>query len=499
MKKKVLKKIMSLVLGIVMCMQLGKVDVMAATTVSNTSIKLYAESTGQINTYKSVSGSYSGYIDGKTDQCEILEIYDSGWCKVKYPTSRGMKEAYTETENFFSNIDFDTIVIQLGNDKTVYRRSDLSQSYGTVYGTDNIIIVGQQNGNTQIIYPLDTGGYKSGWVEGSYSVNGEIEADLKDGWYQIHSAINTDYVIDVYGGFTDNCTNIILYRNQMSLNEVFLIQKQGNGYYTIKALHSGLYFDVEGGTQNVIQYTLNGETGSDNQLWKIYKTSDGYYRFQSKATGMYLDCNGCVAENGTNIQVWESNDSYAQIFMLQECRIDGKTYVETVGENEGDVSEEIRKKIVEFELSQVGVSDYKGDNNVIYNTWFYDREISGNGYAWCQAFQSYAANQVGVLDTSIPKTANCRSAVEWFMQRGEFYLREDGYIPKAGDLIFYGNNGGSHVGMIIDSPTSDGYLCVVEGNVYDDYTGNYSVQVFTHNNKRRVDSSYVYGYASPSY
>ena len=65
-------------------------------------------------------------------------------------------------------------------------------------------------------------------------------------------------------------------------------------------------------------------------------------------------------------------------------------------------------------------------------------------------------------------------------------------------LVFYGYNGNiSHVGLIVASPV-EGYLQVVEGNVYDS-NGNYSVQHFTKNSKRRVDSSYVYGYASPSY
>ena len=179
---------------------------------------------------------------------------------------------------------------------------------------------------------------------------------------------------------------------------------------------------------------------------------------------------------------------------MVECSIDGKTYAQTYGESESD---DIIQQIVDYELSQIGVSDYKGNNNVIYNTWYWGKEINGSGYAWCQAFQSYAADQVGVLNTSIPKTASCSMAVNWYKERGEFHLRTDDYIPKAGDLVFYGKNGSSHVGLIIESPI-DGYLQVVEGNVCDS-NGNYSVQKFTQNSKRRVDSSYVYGYASPSY
>lgn len=324
------------------------------------------------------------------------------------------------------------------------------------------------------------------------------KVDLKDGWYQIQSAINTNFVLDVYGGFVDNCANIILYENQLSLNQVYLIKKEPNGYYSIQALHSGLYLDVENGSQNVIQYALNGEYGSDNQLWEIYEMN-GYYRFRSKATGMFLDCTGCVAENGVNIQVWESNNSYAQIFQLQECSIDGKTYLETIGESENSDSEEIRKKLVDTALSYTGVSDDKGNNVVIFNEWYYGNNISGSGRAWCQAYVSYIADQVGVLGTAIPRENNCKNAVAWFKERGEFHLRGDGYVPKAGDIVFFGPGGKSHVGIIIDSPTSEGYLQTVEGNVYDEYTGNYSVRVFTHNSKRRVDNSYVYGYASPTY
>ena len=47
------------------------------------------------------------------------------------------------------------------------------------------------------------------------------------------------------------------------------------------------------------------------------------------------------------------------------------------------------QKIVNYELSQVGIGDNKGNNNVKYNTWYYGRTVSGSGYAWCMAFQSY--------------------------------------------------------------------------------------------------------------
>lgn len=163
----------------------------------------------------------------------------------------------------------------------------------------------------------------------------------------------------------------------------------------------------------------------------------------------------------------------------------------------------LAQKIVNYELSQVGVSDYQGNNNVPYNTWYYGRAVNGSGYAWCMAFQAYSANQFGVLDTAIPKTASCTQAAKWYKNRGQFHYSKfygGNYTPKAGDLVFYYDTSSKsicHVGMIIAAPVN-GYLQTVEGNIQCS-DGNWKVQKFTKNIKRIVGHSYVYGYASPIY
>ena len=99
----------------------------------------------------------------------------------------------------------------------------------------------------------------------------------------------------------------------------------------------------------------------------------------------------------------------------------------------------------------------------------------------------------------IPKSASVSNTLNFYKNRGRFYKSRyygGSYTPKAGDLVFYGSNGGSHIGIIIASPVN-GYLQVVEGNVL--LNGKYQVAKFTANSKRTVTSSYVYGYASPNY
>ena len=46
----------------------------------------------------------------------------------------------------------------------VYKRSDMSEAFGVVYATDRITVIGKSENKLQIIYPLDSGGYKMGWI-----------------------------------------------------------------------------------------------------------------------------------------------------------------------------------------------------------------------------------------------------------------------------------------------------------------------------------------------
>lgn len=171
------------------------------------------------------------------------------------------------------------------------------------------------------------------------------------------------------------------------------------------------------------------------------------------------------------------------------------------GSQTGTVSSKAQK-IADYAMTQVGIGDSKGNNDVVYNTWYYGQKVKGSGYAWCQAFVSYCAEQTGSLYTAVPRTASCQEAVSYFKGKGLFHKSKyygGSYSPKVGDIVYYTTNGSTsnHVGIIIGTP-DNGYLQVVEGNVLSG-SGDYKVIKFTSNLKRRVTSSYVLGYATPNY
>ena len=127
-------------------------------------LKSYTNASGNVTTYSAVNGGSTGAIF-TGDLCVIQEVYTNGWCKVTYPTSNNDKTAYTQFSNFLDM----SCQVTPGSYKpsqtlTVYRRRNLSESFGSVWTTDNCTIVARSGSLCQIIYALDAGGYKMGWV-----------------------------------------------------------------------------------------------------------------------------------------------------------------------------------------------------------------------------------------------------------------------------------------------------------------------------------------------
>ena len=128
----------------------------------------FTVNTEKVTTYKFINESYSSasYIDGMVDNCIILEVYENGWVKVQYPITNGNKVAYARLWDFTA---IDTMKssfekLSLASNKNVYKRSDLSEKYGTVYTTDEAYIINEEDNAYQIIYELDAGGWKMGWI-----------------------------------------------------------------------------------------------------------------------------------------------------------------------------------------------------------------------------------------------------------------------------------------------------------------------------------------------
>lgn len=132
-------------------------------------IESYTLSNEKVTTYQFVDVPFSSasYIDGKTDKCTIMNIYNNGWVQVKYPLySGGYKTAYCLLSEFIDNQDYEIYSFVSEKKICVYRRNDATQELGTIFVGDECVVVDENDNMKQIIYPIN-GGYKMGWIKNS--------------------------------------------------------------------------------------------------------------------------------------------------------------------------------------------------------------------------------------------------------------------------------------------------------------------------------------------
>ena len=242
----------------------------------------YTISTGNVPTYSSVSASSSsGYITGSTDQCTINKVYTNGWVKVTYPVSSGTKTAYAKLSDFV-NSGVDHYQVKVKANTSVYRRSDLSQTIGTVYSTDVINVVGKSGSNLQIIYPI-SGGYKMGWI--SQNV---IEQPKKNYNVSLHVWVSEEKMGQTSKGYKpkvtqylcyellDNDTGQILADNiglSYNVNEK-VTKKDGTLVYSYDYKNNNNWIGVtgEGGSQYVGTVTVTGDINvSATVNWSVIR------------------------------------------------------------------------------------------------------------------------------------------------------------------------------------------------------------------------------------
>lgn len=146
------------------------------------------------------------------------------------------------------------------------------------------------------------------------------------------------------------------------------------------------------------------------------------------------------------------------------------------------------ENIIDVASREVGVS---GRPNK-YTYWL--GAISGTySYAWCHAFVSWCGAQTG--NSQVPRSASCFYGAQEFKARGKWKNRISGYVPKAGDIIYFdwnANGGYDHVGIV--HYVSGGRVHTIEGNAGDAVrydggrTGGYA-----------LTDSQIIGYGTPDY
>jgi hypothetical protein len=141
---------------------------------------------------------------------------------------------------------------------------------------------------------------------------------------------------------------------------------------------------------------------------------------------------------------------------------------------------ELHHKELERKVQRVPL----GSNSVKYNTWYYDRKVSGDEYMWCAVYQSWINTMAGVPMDIYPKAAGVVTVRDFFKQRDRIFQK-----PKVGDYVLFIFNADEHHIGFVEKLEGGGKFSSLEGNVTDRV-------VRTHH--REGDRGIV-GYARPEY
>lgn len=152
-----------------------------------------------------------------------------------------------------------------------------------------------------------------------------LKKTIENGIYTISSGMKDSMMIDIYGGYIKNLSNIQLYQKNNGDNQLFYVNYLNNGYYAIRPyLNISYSLDVFNGNKtNGTNVELYGYNGGYNQQWIINDAGNGYYNIISRCNYLAIDVHGAVTKNEANIEVYTYHNNNNQKFKFNEFDLSG--------------------------------------------------------------------------------------------------------------------------------------------------------------------------------
>ena len=259
--------------------------------------------------------------EGVLQQRFYIEYIGSGFYKIKAKHSNKVLTVDSENPKLGSKVTQEEDK-NLETQKWILKEID-NNVYSIVSKCGNLYLdvpyYDTSNGKTLQLYTQNDSSAQQFFL---INDNLDVESNISDGIYQI--VLKNGMTLDVDGGKYDDYTNVQIWHNDKVQQQKFRIQKvQGTNYYEIININSGKLLDVQNGNtdigSNIDQFSRDY---TNSQYWYLKDCGNGYYNIISKANGLYMDiAGGMTTNNGTNVQLYYSNNSDAQQFKLEHTNI----------------------------------------------------------------------------------------------------------------------------------------------------------------------------------
>lgn len=136
-------------------------------------------------------------------------------------------------------------------------------------------------------------------------------------YYEIRSAIDPNYAIDLNAASDETGAAIQIYEANDSIAQEWHLEPFGDGSYSIMCRRSSMVIDAKnGGTSDktvLWQYDYNGTKA---QLWNFELNEDGTFTIVNAGSGKAIDISGGIVANKKQLQIYTKNDTLAQKWYL---------------------------------------------------------------------------------------------------------------------------------------------------------------------------------------
>ena len=336
-------------------------DIANGSTASGANVQLYQSNDTPAQQFK-VTHDSQGYVTfTNVKSGKVLDVYNG--------TAKNGNNVWQFTSN--NSRAQKWIIRQDGNGYSII--SALNSNYVL-----NIANGKAYNGNNVELYAY-SGSSSNRWLfnksvskeEKILSIANANRLAIADGTYEIRSAKNNGFVLDVSNGSTLAGANIQLWQSNGTQAQAFKVSHDSNGFVTFTSVKSGKVLDVFDGKakayQNVWQFNSNN---SRAQKWIVQQTSSGYKIMSAIDTNYVLDLYNGSVRNGGNIQVFTSNDTIAQRWNFAKQTTDRDTCNALASTNKGlmpDGVYYIKNQNKNFSLDVQNNSLYAGGNVWLYS------------------------------------------------------------------------------------------------------------------------------------
>ena len=184
-------------------------------------VPLYAYAEHKVPTYDKPGGAEKGFITANVALVYIKEIRPDGWAFGSYTIAGGQRiSRWFQMQSLQGYTDYQNYTTSFGYNQDVYRNTTSNAIAGTLFGNQEVTVVGETADLLKIIYKSSNGkGYRMGWVykpappsdssdDGGYGDNpfgnGTI---IIQGDVHLNNSFNKDSQID--NSINDNSTTYI--------------------------------------------------------------------------------------------------------------------------------------------------------------------------------------------------------------------------------------------------------------------------------------------------